>query len=113
MEEVSAPDHPWTAYLDAEALTQPVLLRPRLPGDRFRPQGMDGHSAKVSDLMVNLKIPRVWRDHVPLLVAGDNVVWLCGHRIAQGVVVEPRTRRVARFQFKREPCLPEAGQGSE
>jgi tRNA(Ile)-lysidine synthase len=107
--KVVAPDHPWTAYLDADSLAQPVLLRTRRAGDRLRPHGMNGHTVKLSDLMVNLKIPEVWRDHVPVLVAGEDVVWLCGYRIAHGVVVGPHAQRVARFRFRRAPSLPEAG----
>lgn len=94
-------DHPWTAYLDADALHGPVQLRPRRRGDRFRPHGMDGHSVKVSELMINLKIPHACRDHIPLLVAGGEVVWVCGYRIANNVTVEPGTRRVATFRFER------------
>jgi hypothetical protein len=44
-----------------------------------------------------------------LLVASDDVVWLCGHRIAHNVVVGPHTQRVARFQFRRVSGLSEAG----
>jgi len=109
MGEVVAPDHPWTAHLDADSVAQPVLLRTRQAGDRFRPHGMHGHTVKLSDLMVNLKIPEVWRDHVPALVAGGDVVWLCGHRIAHSVVVGPHTQCVARFRFRRVSGLPEAG----
>jgi tRNA(Ile)-lysidine synthase len=101
MEEITATGHPWTAYFDAEALTQPIVLRRRRRGDRFRPHGMEGHTVKVSELMINLKIPRVWRDYAPLLVAGDEVVWLCGHRIAHGVAVERQAHEVARFRFQR------------
>jgi tRNA(Ile)-lysidine synthase len=99
--EITATDHPWTAYLDAEALTRPIVLRRRRRGDRFRPYGMEGHTVKVSELMINLKIPQAWRDHAPLLAAGDEVVWLCGHRIAHGVAVRPQTHEVARFHFQR------------
>jgi tRNA(Ile)-lysidine synthase len=106
MEEITATDHPWTAYLDAEALMLPIVLRPRRRGDRFRPHGMEGHTVRVSELMINLKIPQAWRDHAPLLVAGDRVIWLCGHRIAHGVAVGPQTHRVARFHFQRAPSLP-------
>jgi tRNA(Ile)-lysidine synthase len=106
VDEITATDHPWTAYLDAEALPQPIVLRPRRRGDRLRPYGMAGQSVKVSALMINLKIPQAWRDHAPLLVAGDEVVWLCGHRIAHGVAVGSQTHRVARFQFQRAHSLP-------
>jgi tRNA(Ile)-lysidine synthase len=101
MDEITGTDHPWTAYLDAETLNQAIRLRPRRRGDRFRPYGMAGHSVKVSELMINLKIPQAWRDHVPLLVAGRTVIWLCGRRIAHGSAIGPQTRRVARFQFQR------------
>jgi tRNA(Ile)-lysidine synthase len=101
MTEITSPDHPWTAYLDAETLVEPVQLRTRLPSDRFAPHGMEGHSVKMSELMINLKIPAAWRDNVPLLVAGGEVAWVCGRRIAEDVTVEAETRQVARFRFER------------
>jgi tRNA(Ile)-lysidine synthase len=101
MRKITAPDHPWTAYFDADALAEPILLRTRRRGDRFRPHGLEGHSVKVSELMINLKIPEVWRDHVPLLVTGGEVTWVCGRRIAEDATVEPETRQVARFRFER------------
>jgi len=100
---------PWMAYLDADRLADPLMLRHRRPGDRFRPQGMRGHSVKVSAFMINLKIPSAWRDLVPLLVAGDQIVWVCGRRIGEPVAVKPGTQRVARLWFSRSPS-PENGE---
>ena len=97
--QITANPDPWTAYLDADKLTGPLKLRPRRPGDRFCPQGMEGHSVKVSAFMTNLKIPRAQRDHVPLLAAGDEIVWVCGRRAAENIAVGPETRRVVRVQF--------------
>ncbi len=94
---------PWTAYLDADALVSPLVLRPRRQGDRFRPQGMRGHSVKLSAFLVNLKVPHGWRDNIPLLTAGDEIVWVCGRRVGEGVTVGPDTRRVARLRFARIP----------
>lgn len=96
----SNPD-PWTAYLDLDALAEPLILRRRHRGDRFEPQGMAGHSVKLSAFLINRKVPAAWRDHVPLLVAGDEIAWVCGHRLAQGTAVEERTRRVVRLRFLR------------
>jgi tRNA(Ile)-lysidine synthase len=98
---IAADPDVWTAYLDAEQLSGPLSLRPRRPGDRFYPQGMAGHSVKLSAFMINLKIPRTQRDHVPLLVAGDKIVWVCGRRVGEGATVRPETRRVLRLQFTR------------
>jgi len=97
---VANPD-PWTAYFDADRITRPLLLRSRRPGDRLRPQGMEGHSVKLSAFMINLKIPRTWRDHVPLLVAGGRIVWVCGQRVAEGITVGAGTKRIVRLWFAR------------
>jgi tRNA(Ile)-lysidine synthase len=51
-----------------------LLLRSRRNGDRFHPEGMGGHSQKLSDTLVNMKVPAVWRDHVPLLVTGERIL---------------------------------------
>jgi tRNA(Ile)-lysidine synthase len=96
---ITSPNHPWTAYFDADALAEPVALRRRRGGDRLQPRGMDGHTVKVSELMINLKIPQAWRDRVPLLVSGEQIIWVCGRRIARSVQVRPETRQVARFRF--------------
>jgi len=93
----------WTAYFDLERLAQPVLIRSRQPGDVFRPRGLGGHRTKVSSLMINRKIPREVRDNVPLLTAGDRIVWICGYHAAEGAGVHEGTRRVARLRFQRHP----------
>jgi len=98
---VAANTDPWTAYFDLNALAGTLVLRPRRQGDRFRPQGMGGHRAKVSAFMTNVKIPLAWRDRVPLLVADGEVIWVCGRRIGDGVTIGPETRRVARLWFER------------
>ncbi len=97
--QITANTDPWTAYLDADALVGPLALRSRRRGDRFRPQGMGGHSVKLSAFLINLKVPRVWRDHVPLLVAGNEIAWVCGQRIGEDAVIRPKTQQVARLRF--------------
>jgi len=94
-------DDSWTACLDGDALAQPLVLRGRRRGDRFCPQGMAGHGVKLSAFMINLKIPRAWRDRVPLLVAGDEIVWVCGRRTGESVAVRPESQRVVRLFFER------------
>jgi tRNA(Ile)-lysidine synthase len=92
---------PWVAYLDAAALATPLVLRGRRRGERFRPQGMEGHRVKVSDYLVNRKVPRAWRDHLPLLVSGDVILWVCGHSVAAEGAVGEETQKVARLRFDR------------
>jgi tRNA(Ile)-lysidine synthase len=100
--QISANPDPWTAYLDARILRAPLRLRSRHEGDSFRPRGMEGHSVKVSDYLVNRKVPRVWREHLPLLVAGDSIVWVCGHSVGVEGMVSAETQQVLRVRFERQ-----------
>ncbi|MBI3242361.1 MAG: tRNA lysidine(34) synthetase TilS [Chloroflexi bacterium] len=86
----------WTAFLPLPQLpdyptTRPfdhLTIRARRPGDRFQPLGMNGHSMKLSDFMINQKIPVTERDRWPLLVSGETVLWVCGHRVSELVRAE-------------------------
>jgi tRNA(Ile)-lysidine synthetase-like protein len=44
-----------------------VRLRTRRNGDRLAPVGLNGHERKLKDWLIDRKIPRLVRDHVPLL----------------------------------------------
>ena len=51
--------------------------------------------------MINRKIPRAWRDHVPLLVADGEIIWVCGCRAGAVGAIGPGTREVAQLRFDR------------
>jgi tRNA(Ile)-lysidine synthase len=93
---------PWAAPLAADNLTFPFTLRTRRPGDRFRPQGAGGWQ-KVGDFQTDHKIPATWRDQLPLLLAGDQIVWVCGWRVDERCVVKKKTGQVWLARFERMP----------
>jgi tRNA(Ile)-lysidine synthase len=71
------------AWLDSSKLNLPLTIRRRLPGDRFCPAGMQGKSLKLSDLMINERVPRRAREAWPLVCCGTDIVWVPGVR--QGI----------------------------
>ena len=79
----------WSAYLDREALDDWLRIRVRQPGDRFQPLGMEGMK-KLQDFFTDERVPRGWRDRVPLLVAERGIAWVVGYRIANWARVENR-----------------------
>lgn len=85
---------PWELDVDPDALPGPLEVRTRRPGDRVYPVGMTG-STKLQDLFVNRKIPRGDRDRVPLVVSGNEVVWVVGLRADRRFVARPGRPRVA------------------
>lgn len=93
-------DH-WLAYLDADRLPSPLSLRTRRVGDRFQPLGMHGHSQSVADFMIGARIPRSWRDHLPLLMTGDQIAWIPGWRLDHRIRVTESAQRVLRVRLVR------------
>ncbi len=74
---------PFKVALDGSAASGELAVRVRQAGDRFEPLGMQGHSQKLSDFLVNVKMPRRARTRWPLLCAGDQIVWVPGYRPAE------------------------------
>ncbi len=92
---------PLVAWMDAEALEDRPRLRTRREGDRFRPQGMGGAEVRLSDFLINAKVPWAWREHLPLLVAGEEILWVAGERLSEEAIVKPGSQRVLRLEFRR------------
>jgi tRNA(Ile)-lysidine synthase len=95
-----APASPMSALLDAKGIKLPLGVRTRRRGDRFTPLGMRG-SVKLQDFFVNGKVPRSERSRIPLVLSGDEVVWVVGFRISDRHKVRERTRRTIRLEAHR------------
>ena len=99
LDELEATDLPdrhtsqWTAFLNADLITYPVMIRNFRPGDRFIPFGMSGHK-KLKDFFIDLKIPAEDRARVPILTHNDIPVWVCGFRIDDRYKVTSEVNRV-------------------
>lgn len=86
------------AWFDAAEVAAPLRVRAWRSGDRFAPRGMGGKK-KVQDLFVDAKVPRWQRARVPLVTdAADRILWVVGHRVAEGGRITARTRRVLRLR---------------
>ncbi len=84
---------PLTAALDLETVTFPVTVRHWEPGDRFMPLGMK-QMKKISDFLIDLKVPVTEKEKVLLLLSGDEIMWVMGYRIDDRYRVTPRTSRI-------------------
>ncbi|HEX6975258.1 MAG TPA: tRNA lysidine(34) synthetase TilS [Vicinamibacterales bacterium] len=73
------------------ALSFPLAVRGRRPGDRFRPLGLGGRGKKLQDFLVDRKIPSEMRDSLPIVVDGaGRIVWVVGEAVAEDFrVTEP------------------------
>lgn len=92
---------PFQAWVDVGTLTLPLELRTRRSGDRFKPFGMAGQSQKLSDFMINEKMPQRAHDQWPLLLSSADIVWVPGYRLADPFRVSEKTHQVVRFWLKK------------
>lgn len=87
------PDNFMEAVFDRAFLTADLTLRNFRRGDRFQPLGMAGHK-KVKELFIEKKVPLSVRASLPLLVLGDEVIWIPGYGRGEPARVTPATREI-------------------
>ena len=98
------PDGKFEAIFDYERLkegfgaTLPLTVRNRQRGDRFQPYGMSG-TKKIKDFLIDTKVPRSERSSVPLLVCGEEVLWLIGYTTSEPFKIKPSTRQYLRLRY--------------
>jgi tRNA(Ile)-lysidine synthase len=81
------------ASLDLDLVTFPVTVRPWQPGDRFMPLGMK-NMKKISDFLIDLKVPVSGKEKVLLLMSAGDVMWVMGYRIDDRFRITNRTSRI-------------------
>lgn len=98
----------WQAYLnterkssvlwvDAAKLKYPLSIRPWQEGDWFIPLGMKGKK-KVSDFLVDTKVPLHLKKATFLLCSDEDIVWIIGQRTDERFKVTEGTTEVVRVE---------------
>ena len=80
-----------SALLDAGLMSFPLRIRPRKAGDFFFPLGF-GRRKKLQDFFVDSKVPRDERDSIPVVLSGDDIVWIAGRRADERFKVTGNTK---------------------
>ena len=96
------PENDFQVWIDRETLNKSALLRTRKKGDVFSPLGMGGKSMKISDLMINEKIPMKYRERWPLLVSRNQILWVPGVRLSHEARITLETKSVVKLSFIRK-----------
>lgn len=105
-----------SVVIDADAVRAELTVDGRREGDRMRPLGMLG-TRKLSDLLVDEKVPERVRDAMPVVRDGEMIVWLAGVRMAEEYRVTDSTVRAYRLTWSGGEDEPDArsglGEGTE
>ena len=89
-EEFELPKKATTLMADKDKLAFPLLLRQWQPGDKLIPLGMKGHK-KVSDILIDKKIPMPQKKDIMVLLSGNEIVWVSGIAAAEGFKITKDT----------------------
>jgi len=98
--QMTKKDDDFTAYFDRDKTGDKLLVRPRQPGDRFQPLGMN-QPKKLGEFMIDSKIPSAWRQRVPIVCSPQYILWVVGWRIDERVKVTDTTKQVLCLKFER------------
>jgi tRNA(Ile)-lysidine synthase len=85
------------------APVEALVWRGRADGDRYQPLGSPG-SAKLSDLLINRKIPAEKREALPVVMAGSAILWVPGLPPAESARLLGPTKGALRLTWL-GPCL--------
>jgi tRNA(Ile)-lysidine synthase len=66
--------------VDADRVSEPLVVRAWQPGDRFCPSGMNGRSKKLQDFFTDLKVFGGDRRQIPVVTGPEGIVWIVGYR---------------------------------
>lgn len=103
-ETLTPSDGKFEAIFDYEKLKEtfaevaPLIVRNRQRGDRFQPYGMQG-TKKIKDFLIDAKVPRYERDSIPLLVCGDQILWLIGYTTCEPFKIKPSTQQYLYLRY--------------
>ena len=89
-----------SGIFDADKITFPLTARPRKDGDFFYPAGF-GRRKKLQDFFVDEKVPRDERARTPLIVSGEDILWVVGYRGDERFRVTGDTKNVLRLEVKK------------
>lgn len=89
---------PESVVIDSTSLGDSLVVDRARAGDRMRPLGMEG-TRKLSEMLVDAKVPRRNRALVPVVRDGERVVWLAGVRMSEEYRVGPTTISAVRLEW--------------
>lgn len=81
------------AFFDMDKLQFPLRVRTWQKGDYFYPLGMN-KKKKLSDFFIDEKVPISQKDKIPLVLSGEDIIWVAGYRIDNRYKVSEQSEKM-------------------
>ena len=83
-------------FINGDSISFPLTIRKWKDGDRFNPIGLKG-TKKISDFLTEAKVNSSSKSEQLLLLNGDKIIWVVGHRIDESVKISNETKRIIKL----------------
>lgn len=89
----------YTKWLDYDRIKYDISVRTRKTSD-YLTVNSQGHHKKLTRCMIDEKIPREQRDRIPLITAGNEVLWIVGGRMNERYKITSDTKNVLEIKYQ-------------
>lgn len=84
-------------YIDADAISFPLIIRNWKEGDKFSPLGMSG-SKKISDFLTDLKIPLHRKKNIKVLISNHKIVWVINYALGNPFKIQNSSKNILKIE---------------
>ena len=88
-------------WFDYDKIAENVMVRFKEEGD-FLVISPEGDKKKLKKYFVDSKIPSDKRAGIPLVVSGNDVLWIIGYRTGEGARITQSTKKLLKMEIKRK-----------
>lgn len=92
------PEGKYVKWFDYDKIDDLMDVRYRRSGDTLELKGVGTKALRT--YMTDAKIPQEMRDSIPLIAAGEHVMWLVGYRISERYKVDSNTQIVLEIKYE-------------
>lgn len=89
----------YTKWMDYDKIEKNPYIRTRRTGD-YMVINAQGNTKKLNRCMIDEKIPSKYRDSIPLIACGKEILWMVGSRMNERYKINPQTRKVLVLNYQ-------------
>ena len=89
----------YTKWMDYDKIEKNPYIRTRRTGD-YMVINAQGNTKKLNRCMIDEKIPSEYRDSIPLIACGKEILWMVGSRMNERYKINPKTRKVLVLNYQ-------------
>lgn len=98
-------DGRFAALVSRDLLKRGLYVRRRRAGDTFAPAPRR-NPIKLNDFLIKERAPSYLRDDIPLITAGERIIWVVGYRVAADIAPAPDALRLTLSGGDFKECSP-------